>query len=240
MRIAYADPPYIGQAKRMYGPDAREVNHPLLLAHLAEFDGWALSATSNSLRYLLPLCPEGARVAAWVKKTAVYKKGVNPTYAWEPVIYYGGRRGNQRHNPNDFVLDWVHCLVAQFHDNPGRIVPGAKPQPFCFWLFDLLGMEQTDTLVDLFPGSGAVSHAWDAWCNQHRLDFSASEDVDPTEAATAAPPSDAGLTEPPPACSWRRGGGRSRPALGCALGEGHGGPHAEYVLFQLPEFGESA
>lgn len=169
MRFAYADPPYMGQAKRVYGPDAREVNHELLIAHLMEFDGWALSATSNSLRILLPMCPEKARVGAWVKRTAVYKKGVNPTYAWEPVIYFGGRRGNQRQRPNSFVLDWVDCLVAQFHDNPGRIVPGAKPRKFCYWLFDLLGMEPTDELTDLFPGSGSVAHCWDAWRSQGRL-----------------------------------------------------------------------
>ncbi len=161
--------PTSARRSALYGPDAREVNHPLLIAHLMEFDGWALSATSNSLRIILPLCPEKARVAAWVKRTAVYKKGVNPTYAWEPVIYYGGRRGNARQKPNLFVLDWVDCLVAQFQDNPGRVVPGAKPRKFCWWLFDLLGMERGDELTDLFPGSGSVSYQWDAWCNQGRL-----------------------------------------------------------------------
>lgn len=170
MRFAYADPPYIGQARRMYGPDAREVNHELLLAHLAEFDGWALSATSNSLKVILPMCPDGARVAAWVKRTAVYKKGVNPTYAWEPVIFWGGRRGNKRTQPNLFVLDWVDCLVAQpIPNNPGRIVPGAKPKGFCYWLFNLLGMEPDDELTDLFPGSGSVADSWDAWRRQGRL-----------------------------------------------------------------------
>ena len=175
MRFAYADPPYIGQARRMYGPDAREVNHELLVAHLMEFDGWALSATSNSLRYLLPLCPEKARVGAWVKKTAVYKKGVNPTYAWEPVIYYGGRRGKDRAKPNSFVLDWVHALVASFHNNPGRVVPGAKPQGFCFWLFELLGMQPDDELTDIFPGSGSVGNEWDAWRRQQRFLFDTEE-----------------------------------------------------------------
>lgn len=174
LRFAYADPPYQGQAKKFYGdhPDyAGEVDHAALISRLVdEFDGWALSAKSNSLRYLLPLCPEKARVAAWVKKTAVYKKGVNPTYAWEPVIYFGGRRGNERANPTMFVLDWVHALVAQpIPSNPGLIVPGAKPKAFCVWLFDLLGMEPDDELTDLFPGSGAVSHAWESWRAQGKL-----------------------------------------------------------------------
>jgi len=80
MRLAYADPPYIGQARKHYGPDAREVNHELLVNHLREFDGWALSASSPSLAKILPLCPE-ARVAAWVKPFASFKPNVNPAYA---------------------------------------------------------------------------------------------------------------------------------------------------------------
>lgn len=176
MRIAYADPPYFGQC-RMYQhhhPDGLCWDdldtHRALIERLSEYDGWALSATSNSLRLLLPICPEKARVAAWVKKSAVYKKGVNPTYAWEPVIYFGGRRGNQREQPNLFVLDWVSVPVAlPIASNPGRIVPGAKPKGFCFWLFDLLGMEPGDELVDLFTGSGSVGHCWDEWNAQGRL-----------------------------------------------------------------------
>lgn len=51
MRLAYADPPYIGCAERIYGdlhPDAAVYDDPQ--AHLAlmrrlneEFDGWALN-----------------------------------------------------------------------------------------------------------------------------------------------------------------------------------------------------
>lgn len=50
MRFAYADPPYIGQAKRHYSPD-----------------GWALSASAPSLATILPLCPSGYRVAVWAR-----------------------------------------------------------------------------------------------------------------------------------------------------------------------------
>ena len=91
MRIAYADPPYIGQAKKHYGPDAKEVNHRTLIGHLEEFDGWALSCSSPSLREILPLCPDDVRIGAWVKPFCAFKKGVRPAYAWEPVIYKGGR-----------------------------------------------------------------------------------------------------------------------------------------------------
>lgn len=46
MKFAYADPPYIGQAKRLYGdhPDfAGEVDHAALIVDLLRYDGWALS-----------------------------------------------------------------------------------------------------------------------------------------------------------------------------------------------------
>lgn len=177
LQIAYADPPYFGSC-RMYKhhhPDGlcwdKPATHEAMVQRLvADYpDGWALSLTSNSLRMYLPWCPPDVRVAAWVKRTAVYKKGVNPTYAWEPVIYRGGRRGNKRAQPTMFVLDWVDCLVAQFHDNPGRIVPGAKPRKFCYWLFDLLGLAPGDELTDLYPGSGSVGYSWDGWSNQGRL-----------------------------------------------------------------------
>ena len=61
MRFAYADPPYIGQAKRHYSADplCAEVDHHELINRLvAEFpDGWALSASTPSLAIILPMCP---------------------------------------------------------------------------------------------------------------------------------------------------------------------------------------
>lgn len=86
MRIAYADPPYIGQAKKRYSKEdsyAGEVDHAELAVRLQSFDGWALSASSPSLHLVLPLCPPDARIAAWVKPFAIFKPNVNPAYAWE-------------------------------------------------------------------------------------------------------------------------------------------------------------
>src|SRR5205823_3197858 len=90
IRVAYADPPYPGQAKKHYGSE--EVCHRELITRLTDEypDGWALSTSSPSLTALLPLCPPGCRVGAWVKPFCVYKPGVNPAYAWEPVIWRGG------------------------------------------------------------------------------------------------------------------------------------------------------
>ena len=91
MKIAYADPPYIGKAKKFYGdqPDyAGEVDHKKLINRLVdEFpDGWALSLSSPSLQEILSYCPRDVRVSPWCKSFAVFKPFVNPAYAWEPVI----------------------------------------------------------------------------------------------------------------------------------------------------------
>jgi hypothetical protein len=105
MRFAYADPPYIGQAKKHYSHDplCAEVNHTNLIQQLNEYDGWALSASSPSLRTILPLCPENVRIMAWVKPFCSFKVNVNPAYAWEPVIVCGGRK-RTRQQPT--VRDW--------------------------------------------------------------------------------------------------------------------------------------
>lgn len=65
MRVAYADPPYIGQAKRY--PEKQEVDHKELIDMMCrEYDAWALSASSPSLKIILPLCPDNC----WVGVTA--------------------------------------------------------------------------------------------------------------------------------------------------------------------------
>lgn len=153
MIVAYADPPYIGCAK-LY-PEQMEVDHAVLIGRLmAEFpDGWALSCHTPSLRQLLPMCPDDVRVAAWVKPFAVFKPNVNPAYAWEPVIWRGGRR--KRARTEGTVRDWVSANVTL-----RRGLVGAKPEAFCRWLFELLGLQEGDDLIDLYPGTGIVSETW--------------------------------------------------------------------------------
>ena len=180
MRVAYADPPYLGQSSKHYAahPDfAGEVDYAALVARLvAEFPaGWALSCSSPSLRDLLPLCPRSARVAVWVKPFHAFKRNVRPAYAWEPLIFTGGRnppavahpppaKGARATTPRD----WVSASITL-----RRGLVGAKPESFCFWLFDLLGLVASDELVDLFPGTGGVGVAWERW----RSSFLAREDV---------------------------------------------------------------
>lgn len=163
MRFAYADPPYIGQARKHYGGEdtyAGEVDHADLIQRMvSEYpDGWALSCSSPTLRQILPMCPPDVRVAAWVKPFASFKPNVNPAYAWEPVIFRGGRKRDRKAMT---VRDWFSCNITL-----RRGLSGVKPEPFAFWLFDLLGMEPGDELVDLFPGSGGVTKAWGRWLTQ--------------------------------------------------------------------------
>jgi hypothetical protein len=160
VRVAYADPPYIGQARKHYASE--EVNHHELVARLwTEFpDGWALSASSPSLEEVLGICrlvcgPNQVRVAAWVKPFASFKPGVNPAYVWEPVVWRGGRQPRLRTEAT--VRDWVSANITL-----KKGLSGAKPVAFCEWLFDLLGLHHGDELVDLYPGTGIVSTCWAA------------------------------------------------------------------------------
>jgi hypothetical protein len=163
MIAAYADPPYIGQAKKHYGNDPRcaEVDHAALIAKLCTYDAWALSCSSPTLKTILALCPDDVRIGAWVKPFAIFKPNVNPAYAWEPVIFWHGRnRGRECVT----LADWVAANVTL---QTGA--HGAKPMQFCFWLFGMLGLECGDELLDLYPGSGAVTRAWVAWQAQAPL-----------------------------------------------------------------------
>jgi hypothetical protein len=157
MRFAYADPPYLGQGRHYDHPDAGiwdgiEAHRDLVDALSEQFpDGWALSASSPSLRALLPLCPSDVRVAAWVKPFAVFKPNVNPAYAWEPVIFRGGRRGDRE---RETVRDWVSAVITL---KKGLV--GAKPPAFNDWILDILGWEPGDQIVDLFPGTNGMDAA---------------------------------------------------------------------------------
>lgn len=151
MRAAYADPPYIGQAKKHYGSE--EVDHQELITRLEQdYDAWALSCSSPSLSILLPMCPEGIRISAWVKPFAIFKPNVNPAYAWEPVIWKPGRK-RTREQPTE--RDWVSANITL-----RKGLAGAKPEAFCYWLFNLLNLQPGDDFDDLYPGTGIVSSCW--------------------------------------------------------------------------------
>lgn len=169
MRVAYADPPYPGCADRY--PEQQEIDHAALIQRLGrEYpDGWALSTHVPALRMLLPLCPEDVRVGAWVKPFAVFKPNVGVAYAWEPVLFRGGRR---RPRTQDTVRDWVAAPITL-----QRGVVGAKPDAFCYWLFEVLNLRPDDDLDDLYPGSGAVTRAWGRWRGRFPLVENAGEEA---------------------------------------------------------------
>jgi len=157
MRIAYADPPYIGQARKHY--QCEEVDHHQLIDRLAgDYDAWLLSASAPSLPSLttyLDSLKVSYRVAVWVKPFAAFKVNVNPAYAWEPVLF-GGGRPFVRYQPT--VRDW---LAESMTLRKGLC--GAKPPRFCRWIFSLVNAEPSDELTDLFPGTGIVGREWASW-----------------------------------------------------------------------------
>jgi hypothetical protein len=162
VKLAYADPPYPGCAHLYKGhPDyAGEVDHVELLYRLqGSYDGWALSTSSKALGDMLHITRQWnrVRVLIWVKNTV--------RYAWEPILVSSARR------PGQHLRDWLHCEpdAFQWRPKPDDHVLGAKPQPFCRWLFDWMGAEPGDELDDLFPGSGAVGRVWQEFSAQTRL-----------------------------------------------------------------------
>ena len=167
MRIAYADPPYPGCAHLYRGhPDyAGEVDHVALVKRLQdEFDGWILhtAATPHAIALLAPLVPEGARWMSWVKGFAAFKKNVSVAYAWEPVIVKAARKPVV--SKRLVMRDWVQCSITL-----KRGLTGAKPEAVCHWAFEMVGARPDDDLVDLFPGTGAVTRAWKTWQGKFSL-----------------------------------------------------------------------
>lgn len=152
MKFAYADPPYLGRGAYYGYPEWNDPErHRTLIAELVDDypDGWAMSLTSSSLRVLWPMCPDDTRCGAWVRPRAEPLPGIRPIYAWEPVLFCGGRASGP-------VRDFVSCSS----ERDGRII-GAKPLGFCRWVLDLLGWEEGDDVVDLYPGSGSLQRAID-------------------------------------------------------------------------------
>lgn len=89
MRFAFADPPYIGQARKHYAKEAAaagrvasEVNHWELIETLKrDYDAWALSLSTPSLEEILHICrkvvgPNVVRPCSWVKPFASFKPQV--------------------------------------------------------------------------------------------------------------------------------------------------------------------
>jgi hypothetical protein len=150
---------------------AGEVDHLALVGDLASYDGWCLHTSTPALPYVLACIAEvaqfrsgteGFRIMAWVKPFAAFKRNVSVAYAWEPVIVKSCRKPVVKAGMT--YRDWVSESITL-----KRGLTGAKPDAVCRWLFEVMGCERDDELVDLFPGTGAVSDAWERWRAQASL-----------------------------------------------------------------------
>jgi hypothetical protein len=168
VRFAYADPPYLGVAEKFYGHlhaeaaeyDKPEAHQALIERLCSEFDGWALSLHVPSLKTILGMCPDDVRIGAWVKPFASFKKNVTRAWAWEPIILWGGRPIPTTQNT---ARDWIEAPAIAESITLRRGFTGAKPASVARWIFDWLNMGPEDEFVDMFPGSGAVGEAYQAW-----------------------------------------------------------------------------
>ena len=163
MRLGYADPPYPGCA-RLYKDHpnfAGEVDHEALIHRLiTEYDGWILHTASTTLLQLAPFIPPEARLMAWVKPFAAFKRNVSVAYAWEPCIVVAARKPVVR--GRIVMRDWISESITM-----KKGLTGAKPRNVARWAFEMLGAEPADTLDDLFPGTNAIGDAWKEWQEEY-------------------------------------------------------------------------
>ena len=184
MRLAIADPPYLGRADRWYGdgrgsgrvrtdggcrgrngrkpdhhPEAARwddpAEHVALIARLeAEYDGWAVAGHATSTGLLLSAAPERAQLAIWGRPNAV-PGGARVMNTWEPVVI----RVPDARRDRSTGLRVRDMLVAPV--KPQGFL-GSKPAEWTRWVLDMLGYDsETDQVEDLFAGSGAVARGVD-------------------------------------------------------------------------------
>ena len=98
-------------------------------------------------------------MTVWCKSFCAFKRNVRPAYAWEPVIFYGGRNPMKGHQaeipekngkqttPKDFIIEPITLKKG---------LVGAKPEKVCRWILDLLNTQPGDEVADLYPGTGVM------------------------------------------------------------------------------------
>lgn len=180
MRLAIADPPYLGRAALWYGGKGRsrqgaagrargrgasdaeyhadaaywdrpDAHRDLIIALGTDYDGWALAASGKTIDLILPFaCQLEARMAIWHVTNAI-PDGARVRNAWEAVIY---KVPATRRAVGTGIR--VPDMLSAPHPVSGFV--GSKPRAWTNWVLDLLGYDpDTDTVDDLFPGSGAIA-----------------------------------------------------------------------------------
>ena len=183
MKLCIADPPYLGRSVRWYGKggcgdgngrnqadnhpeahlwDQKETHQNLVRQLQEQFDGWAIAMSVHSLSTYLQIVEtdsrNGIRVCVWHKPSAI-TSGNRITNHWEPVLVKIPQTRKGWSNDHARMSD---VLTVNPPKNNFR---GSKPPEWTHWVLDLLGYTEGDEVVDLFEGSGAVTHA----LNQLRL-----------------------------------------------------------------------
>lgn len=175
MRLAIADPPYLGRANRWYGtgrgssggrhvadhhPEAHlwdhaETHRDLVRRLQDEFDGWAIASAPDSLGvYLSVVGIAGCRVMVWHRRNAP-PSGSRLASMWEPVIVCLPP-GRSAIGSGLYVSDVLDAPA------PRHNFAGSKPAAWTRWVLDALGYRPgEDELFDIFNGSGAVAAAAD-------------------------------------------------------------------------------
>jgi hypothetical protein len=151
--------PLVTGARRRAGdvhPGAGDWDDPAAHREMVErlirdYDGWAIAMNPDNLRDYLQWVPASTRVCAWLKPDAVPGGGLIST-SWEPVLLSPARVGRPLAGMQvrDAISAPVNAGAAKF--------PGSKPPAWTRWVLDMLGYDpETDTVDDLFRGSGAVA-----------------------------------------------------------------------------------
>lgn len=176
MKLCIADPPYLGRSALLYGesavaypsggmrpkygrpqagdrdPRADEWDDPeshrrLVERLLEEYDGFAIAMNPENLFDYLQWVPRSCRIGAWLR-TNPFPAG-HVVKSWEPVVFRIPDR------PRDRALQARDAIASP---KPNQSLVGAKPREWTRWVLDVLGYDpETDTVDDLFHGSGAVA-----------------------------------------------------------------------------------
>lgn len=140
-----------------FHPDAGEWDAParhrqLLEQLMDEFDGWAIATTLDGLDCYRPL-PISARTMIWHKPTAMPTSGRIASSCEAVIVHAPANRRARTSGPLGQVPDLLSCTAPHGF-------AGAKPARWTRWVLDALGYDPTtDTVDDLFPGSGSVAAA---------------------------------------------------------------------------------
>lgn len=183
-RLCIADPPYppiraahprndSSRARRWYDRDYRKsgdarfasdhhedagkwddpTTHRALMEQLeAEYDGWAIATAHDGVPVygVLPRC---ARIGIWVRPNS----GAGASRiknCWEPVIVRPPTDRMSSRLMGGQTPDVLICPAPRIG------FAGAKPPEWTRWVLDLLAFDdETDEVVDMFPGSGSVGDA---------------------------------------------------------------------------------